>query len=192
MIKLIVIENKFKDIIIKKLDNTHVHELLLIVPSLHIEVGFDQKNPHHHLDVFNHTLLALSYANNDYIINTVLLFHDIGKPKSFALDKNGIGHFNNHALHSVNITKPILENLNFEKEEIDYILKLILYHDEKIPIESSSFKLFVETHGLKFIEDLLNIQYCDALAHNPKYVKMRIDYLDVVRNNLRSINNRRL
>ena len=46
-------------------------------------IGFEHKHPHHHLDVWNHTLLALSYSPKDFDIRLVLLLHDIGKPHSY-------------------------------------------------------------------------------------------------------------
>ena len=42
-------------------------ELLKIIPELKDEIGFDHKHPHHHLDVWNHTLLALSMSIKDLI-----------------------------------------------------------------------------------------------------------------------------
>ena len=47
-------------------------------------IGFDHKHPHHHLDVFNHTLYALSLSKKDFSIRMALLFHDISKPYCYV------------------------------------------------------------------------------------------------------------
>lgn len=42
--------------------NNNLDYLLVLVPEIQYMIGFDQKHPHHHLDVWNHTLLALSLS----------------------------------------------------------------------------------------------------------------------------------
>ena len=57
--------------------------LLDIIPELKYMMGFDHKHPHHHLDVWNHTLYALSLSKRDFDVRFALLLHDIGKPFSY-------------------------------------------------------------------------------------------------------------
>lgn len=40
--------------------------LLDIIPEIKCMMGFDHKHPHHHLDVWNHTLYALSLSKRDF------------------------------------------------------------------------------------------------------------------------------
>ena len=48
--------------------NNNLYELLLIIPELEDVIGFPHNHPHHHLDVWNHTLLALSLSEKDFDI----------------------------------------------------------------------------------------------------------------------------
>lgn len=71
-----------------------------LAPELTATVGFDQRNPHHDLDVFSHTmkvLEAMARLSSDPDMRLAALFHDSGKPDSFWLDPNapegGGGHF---------------------------------------------------------------------------------------------------
>ena len=63
--------------------NNNLDYLLVLVPEIQYMIGFEHKHPHHHLDVWNHTLLALSLSQNDFDIRLCLLLHDIGKPFSY-------------------------------------------------------------------------------------------------------------
>lgn len=80
-------------------------------------IGFDHKHPHHHLDVWEHTLYALDMSDKDFDLRLTLPFHDIGKPFSFV-EKNGIRYFHNHPYISQNMTKIILT--------MNTLLKIIL------------------------------------------------------------------
>ena len=70
------------DDIVKSI-NDNMDDLLLIIPEIKNMIGFEHNHPHHHLDVWNHTLLALSLSENDFDIRLCLLLHDIGKPFSY-------------------------------------------------------------------------------------------------------------
>ena len=64
--------------------------LFNLIPEVKSMVNFDQRHPHHHLDLYNHTLYALSLSKNDFEIRLALLLHDIGKPLCY---EEGIGYF---------------------------------------------------------------------------------------------------
>src|SRR5574344_2051507 len=70
---------------------SNLEYILKIIPELGDTIGFEHKHPHHHLDVFEHTLYALSLSENDYEIRLALLLHDIGKPHSFT--EGEVRHF---------------------------------------------------------------------------------------------------
>ena len=75
--------NKLKDILLYDdvvlSINSNIDLLFSLIPELKYMVGFDQKHPHHHLDVWQHTLLALRFSLNYFDIRLSLLCHDIGK-----------------------------------------------------------------------------------------------------------------
>lgn len=148
--------------------NENIEYILNIIPELKDIIGFEHKHPHHHLDVYQHTLLALSLSPQDFEIRLVLLLHDIGKPYSFQDEK--IRHFKGHAEISAQISYNILKRLSFSEEEIDKICYLIREHDSVITDD--------EIIGDKEIAIMkYKIQICDALAHNPNKLEKRIKYL---------------
>lgn len=153
--------------------NNNLDELLLLIPELKFMIGFDHKHPHHHLDVWEHTLYALSLSENNFEIRLSLLLHDIGKP--FSYQEGDVRHYNGHALKSYEMAKKILDRFNYEdnfKEEVCYLIKT---HDTPISKKNieDNYELCVKRY---------KIQVCDALAHNPKKLEKRIKYLKKVKN----------
>ena len=148
--------------------NTNLTVLLGLIPELNDIIGFEHNNPHHHLDVWNHTLLALSNSSNNFDVRLVLLLHDIGKPYSYQ--EEAIRHFRGHPKVSSNIAFNILKRLKFSDDDIYKLCNLIEQHDS--PIKEKEILNDKELVRTKF-----EIQCCDALAHNPLKLEKRIKYL---------------
>lgn len=143
--------------------------LVELVPEIKFMFNFPHNHPHHHLDVWNHTLYALSLSEVDFDIRVALLFHDIGKP--FSYEEGEIRHFHNHPSVSADMTKKILERLDFKEDFINKICYLVKYHDTPI-----SQKQMEQDYQLSL--KLYKIQYCDAMAHNPNMLDKRKKYLE--------------
>ena len=139
------------------------------IPEILPMIGFDQKHPHHHLDLWNHSLYALSMAEENFEVRLSLLLHDIGKPTSYQ-EENGIRHYRNHAKVSSEMAEKILSRLNFSEAFIKRISYLIENHDTRVTEEQ--IETDFETACI-----LYRIQYCDAMAHNPQKLEKRREYL---------------
>ena len=148
--------------------NSNMDVLFDMIPEMEYMIGFQHNHPHHHLDVWNHTLLALSLSKKDFDTRVVLLLHDIGKP--FSYQDDDVRHFHGHADVSSNMSVGILNRLGFNSEEVDELTYLIREHDTEITKEDidTNIDLCIKRFG---------IQFCDALAHNPTKLKKRIEYL---------------
>jgi len=157
--------------IIEEIDN-NMDYLIAIIPELNSIIKFPQNHPHHHLDVWEHTKLALSLSNNDLDVRLALLLHDIGKP--FSYQDEEVRHFHGHAEVSSKMSKKILKRLNFDNAYNDKISKIIELHDTEITKEDIE-------EDLEFNLKRLEVQRCDALAHNPKYLEKRIEYLERIK-----------
>ena len=113
--------------------NKNMDYLLQIIPEIKSSIGFPQNHPHHHLDVWNHTLLALSLSKKDFDVRLCLLLHDIGKP--FSYQDEEVRHFRNHPKVSADMSRTILDRLGYDEKYIDYISYLIENHDTRIEDE---------------------------------------------------------
>ena len=98
--------------------NENMDYLLQIIPEIEKMIGFEHNHPHHHLDVWNHTLLALSLSEKDFDIRLCLLLHDIGKP--FSYQDEDVRHFRNHAEVSARMLKTIIKKLGIKVDYINY------------------------------------------------------------------------
>ncbi len=151
-----------------------IHEnidiLLTIIPEIEPMIGFEHQNPYHHLDVWEHTILAVSLApDEEFDTRLALLLHDIGKPHSWSQDGD-IRHFYGHGAVSEQISRAVLERLEFPKEYIDEMCVIIKNHDEPLTETDvmNNRDLSIKT---------FKVQICDCLAHNPNKYGKRLDYL---------------
>lgn len=137
----------------------------VIIPELLPCVGFDQKNPHHSLDVYGHTLLTLKNCDaGDKVLRFAALFHDIGKPKAFTVDENGIGHFPDHAKLGAEITDTVLRRLRASNELREKVVRLVAEHTRQIEPTEKSVKRFLASHGEEDARRAFALRIADRLA----------------------------
>ncbi|AJA46207.1 CCA-adding enzyme [Clostridium pasteurianum DSM 525 = ATCC 6013] len=144
--------------------------LEIILPELSICVGFNQHNPHHYKDIFDHTMMVLDNTSSNLIIRIAALLHDIGKPKCFSIDKNGIGHFYMHNIEGAKISQEILSRLKFDNKTIKTVYTLIKEHlvnrnNLKIP----AIKRFINRVGIDNLNYLFDLQIADIKGHTPPH-----------------------
>lgn len=62
-------------------------------------IDFDQLNPHHQYDLFNHCFAAAEYVSNKGRpdLFSAAMLHDFGKLFTQSIDEEGIGHYRQHA-----------------------------------------------------------------------------------------------
>ena len=161
----ILLHDNIRENIYKNLDY-----LISIIPELKPMIGFPHNHPHHNLDVWEHTLKALSNSNKDICTRLALLLHDIGKPHSYQDEE--VRHFHGHAEVSTEMSKKILNRLGYPKEIKNRILYLIKYHDTAITQEE------IKTGDIELLSQRLHVQKCDAKAHHPDYQQKRLDYIE--------------
>ena len=139
-----------------------------LIPELRSEVGFDQKHPHHSFDVWNHTIEALKHIEPDFELRLIVLLHDIGKP--FAYIEGPIRHYYNVSGASTKMAYVILKRFGYEEAFINKILYLIKNCNGIIDDD------VIERNPV-LAEKLYEVQYCDIMAQDTKYLKDRVDYL---------------
>ncbi len=136
--------------------------LKYIIPELEMCVGFQQHNPNHDKDVFGHILSVVDNTENDLILRLAALFHDIGKPETFSLDENGVGHFYKHHLKSSDIAEEVMKRLKYDNKSIEQVIILVREHMsryEKLRVKST--KKFINRVGIDNIERLFKLQVAD-------------------------------
>ena len=152
--------------------NERESELIEIIPEFKACQCFNQNNPWHIYDVYNHILHVVDGVSNNIIVRLAALFHDIGKPLCYQEDNNGIGHFKGHWVISQEIFLKYAEYFDLTEAEINMISNLIFYHDirhldDKLSIDEQ--KKLLKSFGQKGIIMLYDLKKADLLAQNEKY-----------------------
>lgn len=101
-------------------------------------VAFDQNNPHHCYDLFEHTLNVVEGIETDGLsqeeiikLKVAAFLHDVGKP-DVAMNKGDKTVFYNHPKKSAQLSENILGALNYKPDEIEQIQFYIEHHDDFI------------------------------------------------------------
>lgn len=172
---------------IRLLKDTGILEVIL--PEMVKTIGFNQYNPNHDKDVFNHSLAVLDNTPAILHIRLAALFHDIGKPDTFTIDEEGVGHFYGHHKLSANMAKGILKRWKSSRELIDkvYILieKHMTQHDD---FKEKGLKRLISKLGEEEIFNLLELQKADIKGARDNY---NIDHLVQRKSKIEEIINRK-
>lgn len=138
-----------------------------IIPELIPTIGFNQKNPNHSKDVFNHILCVLDGTPKKLHIRLAALFHDIGKPHTFTVDEEGIGHFYGHDKVGAEITSNVLERLKCSKELTYKVKTLVREHmTHHAKFKDKGIKRFIRRVGEENIYDLFELWKADRRCSN--------------------------
>jgi len=140
--------------------------LTYILPELISCIGFEQCNPHHDKDVFEHLMSVLDHTPGSLSLRLAALLHDIAKPQCFTKDEMGIGHFYMHHLKSADIAEEILKRLRFDNSTIKKVSILIKEHMSGYDLKKNgAIKKFINRVGIDNLEDLFLLQKADVLSH---------------------------
>lgn len=122
--KLLLGENIKNTLTLMK--NTGILEI--IIPEFKATYNFDQCNPHHNLDLFNHIISVVSKVSADLELRYTALLHDIAKPVVQTFDEKGIAHYKTHEIVGVDMARDILTRLKLPVKLIDTVVEIIKKH----------------------------------------------------------------
>ena len=97
------------------------------------------------------------------------LLHDVGKPSTFTLDGEGVGHFYGHAKASVALADAMLRRLRFPNEFRERVVRLVEWHDRDIPRTDKGVRRALRALGEADLRLLLALKRADNLAQAPAY-----------------------
>lgn len=169
----------------KMLDLLRQLELVNII-SGHLEkcIGFEQDNPYHYLDVYEHTREAIRYLhviegpNKDLVTRYALMLHDTGKVYSKITGADGIAHYKGHPKVSWSNASDCYPLQVNSSEFIEEVLWLIKYHDyyllpEKVCVKRLVRKIISQLGKPEVFLKLLDIKEADGAAHVTTYANYR-------------------
>lgn len=138
------------------------------IPEIKPMIGFDQKNPNHIYDVWEHSAVVVGNSDDDLAHKLAGVFHDAGKPATFTFDEDKqVGHFFGHAQVSMEIADKALRNLRYSNKLRERVLNIIEDHDENLSKKPYKVKVYVYEKGPERFFDMLNFKRADDSAKNP-------------------------
>ncbi len=155
-----------------------------IIPEIAPMKGFEQKNPHHIYDVWEHTLVAMEHVPGDVILRTTMLLHDIAKPLCFQLGEDGIGHFYGHQRVSADLTDEILRRLKVDTKTRETVVELVKIHDMTLEPERRIVRKRLARFGEEMLRLLISVKRADIKAHSSlsQYRLLEIDGFEALMN----------
>ena len=132
-------------------------------------VGLDQRNHHHCYDVWEHTIHAVAAVPPEPEVRCAALLHDIGKPATFTVDENGVGHFYGHAAASEELADGMLRRLKCSRSFRETVVRLVAWHDRNIPRTDKAVRRALGKLGERDLRRLIALKRADNLAQSPTY-----------------------
>ena len=161
--------------------------LRIIFPEAADLAGVEQRQEHHHKDVFLHTCQVVdnicTMTDNVYLRFAALL-HDIAKPKTKKFI-DGIGWtFHGHEEIGARMVKHIFRRLKLPFDKVPYVEKLVRLHQRPMQlvdetVTDSAVRRILFEAGEE-IDDLMTLCRADITSKNAKLVKQYSRNYDLV------------
>lgn len=150
--------------------------LELIIPEFKATYDFNQCNPHHNLDLFNHIINVVSKVPADLELRYSALLHDIAKPIVQTFDEKGIAHYKTHEIVGADMARDILIRMKLPVKLIDTVVEIIkkhmvLYKD----ITDKKFNKLLSEMGYDNLWRLIEHSIADNSSKNDEVVSTEND-----------------
>lgn len=144
-----------------------INALDVFLPELVDAVGFNQHNPHHDKEVFEHILCVVDKVEAILHLRLAALFHDIAKPHTLTIDEKGVGHFYGHDKLGAKMARTVLKRLKASNEIIEKVTLLIDKHmTQHADYKEKGLKKLLAILGEYEIFTLIKLQKADRLCSN--------------------------
>lgn len=141
--------------------------LKMILPEIMPAIGFEQKNPHHEMDVYNHILCVIDNTPPILSVRLAALFHDIGKPHTLNVDDEGVGHFYGHDKLGADIARTVLKRFKVSNELQEKVYRLVIEHmNHHANFKEKGLKRLIRRVGEDDIFNLFALQKADIKCSN--------------------------
>jgi poly(A) polymerase len=151
-----------------------------ILPEVEAMKGVEQPPEYHpEGDVFVHTRLLIEKLENPSpILALAALFHDVGKPPTFAIREGKI-RFYEHAPIGAEMTRQIMQRLRFSNHEIEEVSECVANHMKFADVQkmrSGKLKRFVvrPTFDTELELHKIDCQSCHGMLDNYYFLKEKL------------------
>ena len=151
--------------------------LEIIIPEFKATYDFNQCNPHHNLDLFNHIINVVSRVPADLELRYSALLHDIAKPIVQTFDEKGIAHYKTHEIVGADMARDILTRMKLPVKLVDTVVgiikkHMILYKD----VTDKKFNKLLSEMGYNNLWRLIEHSIADNSSKNNEVVSTENDF----------------
>ncbi len=161
----------------------------IVLPEFDKAMVTRQNNRHHIYTVGEHTIrsvceVAGKSEENRFtpkeraILRWVMLLHDLEKPNTVSVGKDGQDHFYGHQEKGAITAKAILKRLKFDNETIDAVVHLIRWHDYRFVLTPVGMRKAVSMIGKEYMDLLFEVNRADTSAKNPEFTSEKYEKLE--------------
>jgi tRNA nucleotidyltransferase (CCA-adding enzyme) len=98
-----------------------------------------------------------------------MLLHDIEKPGTISVGKDGQNHFYGHQEKGAVTAKKILKRLKFDNDTLDFVVHLIRWHDYRFVLTPVGMRKAASKIGKDYMDLLFEVNRADTSAKNPEH-----------------------
>lgn len=164
----------------------------VILPEFNAMMTTEQKNVHHAYSVGEHTIRAVAavagrQAENLFtlpkrtILRWTMLLHDIEKPNTISVGKDGQNHFYGHQEKGAMTAQRILKGLKFDNDTLEAVVHLIRWHDYRFVLTPAGMRKAAFKIGKENMELIFEINRADTSAKNPERNAEKFERLEIAR-----------
>ncbi|MCI7145755.1 MAG: HD domain-containing protein [Clostridiales bacterium] len=136
----------------------------VVIPPLLAMKDFNQHNPYHKYTVLEHCIRAMEAVDKDRVMKLAALFHDVGKPETFFIGDDGIGHMYGHPQAGERIFRSIMTRLKADRATTDQAAALIKHHDLVFHRDRALLKRWMNRFTPELLLRILTLKEADNLA----------------------------
>jgi poly(A) polymerase len=165
-----------------------------VFPEISKLAGVEQVGPHHHKDVFEHTLLVVDQVallSADPLLRLTALLHDIAKPKTKKFVPQTGWTFHSHEDVGARMARNITRRMKLPEDACGKIEKLVALHMRPINLTHESVtdsgvrRLIVEAG--EDLDDLLTLCKADITSSKPNKVKKYLEQFEKLSGRIREV-----
>jgi poly(A) polymerase len=166
----------------------------VIFPEISQLAGVEQIGPHHHKDVFEHTLMVVDQVatlTENPVMRLAALVHDMAKPRTKRFAPATGWTFHGHEDLGARMMKTVGKRLKLPEEVNAKLCKLVALHMRPInltreEVTDSAVRRLIVDAG-EDLEDLLILCRADITSSKPNKVKRYLEQFDQLRRRLEEV-----
>lgn len=151
-----------------------------VIPELRETFDFNQQNPFHCYDVYEHILHVVGNVPPEPVLRLAALFHDIGKPRCFVVKENW-GHFYGHEQVSAEMAEAILKRLRYDRKTVKDVTELVASHGYVFNRTEKYVRRRLNQLGEEQLMRLIDLERGDVLSQAEHVRKERAAAIDAFR-----------